>query len=506
MKDYSKLLASLPPDQRLALLDLIKNQGKKDEKARFNLENILFSKQLEVFNNSNAKNVIVCSRRSGKSYFVASLLLHTAMVIPEDSLFYIGLTKAAARRVIWGILTKMIRDYSLDCKVNDHLLTITFPNYTTISVEGAKDASTIERLRGVKSSLAVVDEAQGIPVGLGVTLVQDVVIPFLSDNAGKLFLTGTPDALCQSVLYKAWKGEEKGWKGFKPFHWNVTDNEKFPRFLNGVSTPEGYLQEVMEATGYTIDSPTFQREYLGLFVKDEGSLVYNFDYKRDVCEDLPNGEWYYILSGDTGFKDSDAIIVVAFNYSSPTAYVVDEFTKDGLGVDEFITLYMEFYEKYNPISSVIDYGGGGLKVIESINQRYHINTKACKKWTPKAIGAAVVSAEFQGRRLKVLTKCESLISQLESITWVTKTNRDGVIQRVIPDGSQVRDAHGTVVSDDCADALLYAMNEVRNYLSIEEPILSEEESLRRMLDGHKKSILERAKKAEEERQKQRTFY
>lgn len=506
MKDYTKLLESLPPQQRLALIEAIRNQGKAAERNRFNLEDILFTKQLEVLHSYEDKNVIVCSRRGGKSYFVAALLLHTAMTTAEDSLFYLGINKTAARRVIWGILTKLIRDYNLDCKVNDHTLTITFPNHTTITVEGAKDASTIERLRGVKSSLAIIDEAQSIPVGLGITLVQDVVLPFLSDNAGKLFLTGTPDPLCQSVLYKAWKGEEKGWKGFKPFHWNVTHNEKFPRFLSGKSTPEGYLKEVMEATGYTEDSPTFQREYLGLYVKDEGSLVYNFDYQRDTCESTPNGEWYYVLSGDTGFKDSDAIIVVAFSYSSPVAFVVDEFTKDGLSVDEFITVYMEFYEKYNPISSVIDYGGGGLKVIESINQRYHINTKACKKWNPKTIGAAVISTEFQARRLKVLRKCETTISQLESITWVNKTDRDGVVKRIIPDGYQVRDAHGEVISDDCVDALLYAMNEVRNFLAIEEPELSEDDKLDKMLKDHKRSLIESARRKEQDTNKPRTFY
>jgi hypothetical protein len=510
MSSLASILANLPPKERLALLDMMKNKELAEGRDRFDLNKILFDKQLQVVEGAQEKNVVVCSRRGGKSYFIATLMIHLCLtyperfktdkngnpvknvVVPENYVVYIGLNKSSARRVIWGTLMQLIRTYNVDCKPNEHELTISFPQqHIKIIVEGAKDAATIERLRGIHAIAAFVDEAQSLPIGLATDLVQSVVLPFLTDYDGKLYLLGTPDPLGLSVLRMAWDGTKSGWFGYSKFHWCVTDNIMFPRFLQGKSTPETYLQEVMEKSGFTVDSPQFIREYLGKFADDTDSLVYGFDYNRDTLLQLPPHihNWVYIISGDVGFSDSDAIIVIAFSYSYPTAFIVDEFSKSGLSADEFVLIYKEFCDKYNPIRSVIDYGGGGLKIIETINQRYGINVKPCKKWSPKTIGAAVLSSEFRSQRLKVLTSCDTTISQLESITWQTKVDRNGAMTRYIPDGKQVRDAHGAIISDDCADSLLYGLSELRNYLAVEDEFLTPEQQQRKQLEEHRKKIV-----------------
>lgn len=503
-KELAKLISTLPPDKRLAFLEALKSQKKKEESIRFDLDDILFDKQIEVFNKASDKNVVVCSRRAGKSFFVATLLIYQAMRIPDNNFLYIGLSKTAARRVIWSTITRLITDYGVDAHVDNHQLQIRFPNRSVIYIEGAKDAATIERLRGLFCQTVVLDESQAFPIGLATSLVQDVLLPSLSDYDGQLFLTGTPDPLLQSVLYRAWEGTQKGWIGFKRFGWNVTDNKKFPRFVSGKSTPETYLQEIMDKTGYTADSPTFRREYLGEFVKSEGSLVYEFNYDRNTVEDLPSGvQWLYVMSGDVGFRDSDAIVVVAFSYFHPVAYVVEEFSKSGLSADEFVIVYKDLYDKYKPISNVIDFAGGGLKIIETLNQRFKMHCKPCKKFNPKSIGAAVLSNEFISKRLMVLKSCDTLISQLESITWISKTDRDGNVKQIIPDGFQVRDAFGEVVSDDCADSLLYALNELRNYNAVE---LTEDTSVEAEVKKHKEALLRRVKERKERENSNDNFF
>ena len=431
----------------------------------------------------------------GKTYFIAVKLLLTAMINPRSVSLYVGLTKGAAKRVIWDTIVNLVEDYGLPCKYNNHTLEVEFDNRSKVYIDGAKDANSVERMRGMALHLAILDEAQGFPVAFACSLVAEILQPSLRDHNGELILAGTPDPICKSVLYLAWKGETP-FKNYEKFHWNVTHNSKFPRFVSGLSTPETYLQEICDDTGYKMTDPGFRREYLGEFVEDKGALVYGFEAGRDLAESLPPGhEWKYVVSCDIGSKDADAIVAAAFSPTHPIAYVVECFSKSGQDVTTLCQQIKDFNARYKPIVILMDYAGGGAKVIDELNSRYSLAVRPAEKYNPKASGALLVQDEFRKGTLKIIDnpENEALISQLENITWIRKKDRNGNDVRVIPDGRQVTDSQGQVVSDDAADSFLYLFRYLRNYAAITPSHLSPAEQQALMLKQHKQHILNKPK-------------
>jgi hypothetical protein len=492
---YKNLLRKLDTnEERTALLDMLALKSQKDAQKRFDMSAVLFDKQLEVWKSTALNKVLVCSRRSGKSTFIAADMLYTALHNPGVDQLYVGLTKGHAKKTISKAFLDMIKEYELPCKMNNNTLEIRFKNGSTIYLEGAKDQAAIERFRGMKLFKAVLDEAQSFPPSLAMTLVSEIIAPALGDLCGSFIIAGTPDPLCQSVLFKA-SMKAKPFHNFECFRWNITHNTKFPAFVSGKKTPETYLEDVRERTGYKETDPSYRREYLGEFVESLDDLVYGFDPKRDLVKDepLPTGKWHYIISGDVGFCDADGITVVAFSYEHPTAYVVESYSKSGQDVTAFADKIKELRDKYNPMRIVIDPGGGGVKVVAELNNRYRINAHVAEKYSPKIAGCALVSSEFRRGKLKIIDNQDNevLVSQLSSITYRTRTNRYGDVERYVPDGNQVVGTEG-VIGDDVADSFLYAFRQLKNYWYEEADQFSPIEEQRRALQAHKEACIRKS--------------
>jgi hypothetical protein len=301
--------------------------------------------------------------------------------------------------------------------------------------------------------------------------------------------------LCNSVLYKAWSGD-KPFGGFTKFSWDVRDNTKFPRFDK--ISPEEYLDWVCSSSGMTRDDPKFKREYLGLWAKEEGGLVYGFNPKTDYVNCVPPEvtDWRYIISCDAGFIDSDAIIVCAYSPSHDKAYVVDAYTDDKQSVSSFIEAIINFKSKYYPSHVIVDSGSGGLKIVAELNERYKINATAALKYNPKSIGAAIVASEFKLSRLKLVynEEVEEVGLQLSNIFWRTRISSQGVEERFIPDGKTVKGQGNQIIGDDLADCLLYAVKYLKTYnYKAPDAELTPQERVLNMIQNHKAQLAKRYK-------------
>jgi hypothetical protein len=246
----------------------------------------------------------------------------------------------------------------------------------------------------------------------------------------------------------------------------------------------------------TRDDPKFKREYLGLWAKEEGGLVYGFNPKTDYVNCVPPEvtDWRYIISCDAGFIDSDAIIVCAYSPSHDKAYVVDDYTDDKQSITSFIDAIMAFKSKYAPSHVIIDSGGGGLKIVAELNERYKINATPALKYNPKALGCAIVAAEFKLGRLKLVLNeaVEEYGMQLSSIFWRTRIGSNGVEERYVPDGRQVKGQGNKTLGDDLCDCGLYAIKYLKtfNYRPPDADLTPEERVLN-MIENHKAQLVKR---------------
>lgn len=475
--DLSRILASLPPADRIAFANLMKERGREAAIERFDLKDALFDKQVEVIEHPSRRKVVVASRRSGKSYMIMAYMLDVGLKFPNSRVVYVGLSIKSAKGILEEAMSVLSQTYKLPCEYKQHIGEIHFANGSKIMLAGCQDRAQIELLRGFKFRLAVADEIQSAP--LGEYLIDEILKPALRDLSGTLVVSGTPDPLGTSALFKAWHGE-KPFMDFQKFSWNTINNPKFPAFVNGDMSPETYLDVIKAETGYTDTSPAFIREYLGKFCNSVDDLAYGFDPDKHSVSEIPSGhEWMYVLGIDCGYRDSDAIVCIAFSYTCKTAYIVESYTK----AEQDITAFMEaiglFYEKYNHPKTVMDYGGGGLKIIAEIRSRYKIPAVGAEKYNPKISGAQLVAADFRTERLKVVDNPSNtaLMTQLATIITEQKKSRNGVMVTRVRDGG-----------DDLCDAMLYAFKFVRHYFATERINLTPDERVKMIIEDHKKQL------------------
>ena len=149
----------------------------------------------------------------------------------------------------------MRNDYSIKLKLVSRAggMMVEHPNGSSLWLSGCDDRSEIDKFRGQPFKRALIDEAQKYGPWLR-ELITESIDPGLADLQGTLALSGTPSPTPIGYFYEVTTG---GVKGYAPaHHWTVLDNPYMPH-------ARAYLEEQRELNGWTEDSPTYRREWLG---------------------------------------------------------------------------------------------------------------------------------------------------------------------------------------------------------------------------------------------------
>lgn len=340
---------------------------------QFVLENILFDKQLAFVQDPASFKVAVCSRRSGKTVACAAHLIHTAMFTPDSVNLYITLSSISGKRIIWREFKKLLKKFNVKASLNEIDLSISFGNGAMIYVVGAKDASEIEKFRGLAIKLCYIDECQSFREYIQ-DLIDDVIGPALMDYDGSLVLIGTPGPVPTGFFYDTWITGD-----WSRHHWTFWDNPFIP--ITAKKTHQEVFDKEMKRRGLTdINTPSVQREWYGKWVLDSDSLILHYEENKNDFNTLPDGhKWNYILGIDVGFKDSDALAVLAWAETDPTTYLVDEVITAKQGITELVQQVQALSKKYDIHKMVMDMGGLGKKIGEEMSRRYLLPVEAADK-------------------------------------------------------------------------------------------------------------------------------
>ena len=204
-------------------------------------------------------------------------------------------------------------------------------------------------------------------------LVEDVLSWAMKDVSGTLCLTGTPGPIPAGYFYEmstkknAKVGQHK---------WTLLQNPWIKK-KSGMD-PEDILAEERARKGITESDPTYRREALGEWVKDDNALVFRFDPKKNIVSQFPT-DLVYIFGVDIGFNDADAISVIGYNYSSNNVYLVEEVVQDKQDITTLVGKIKDLQAFYKPIKIVMDAGALGKKIQEEIRNRHGINAEAADK-------------------------------------------------------------------------------------------------------------------------------
>jgi hypothetical protein len=416
----------------------------------FVIEDFCFDEQIKFIRDKSKFKTAVCSRRAGKTVSCAADLLNTAINNDHINVLYITLNRLSAKRIIWKDILKINKEYKLEGKVNESELTVTFPNGSMLYVSGAKDATEIEKFRGMALKKVYIDESQSFRPYLQ-NLIDDVLVPALFDHDGQLILIGTPGPFCGGIFYESCHNPNWG-----NHAWTMFSNPYLEK-LSG-KKPEVIAEEDRARRGIGKDHPSYQREILGRWVEDLDALVFKYNSAQNNFDLLPadsDKHMEYIIGIDIGYEDSDAIAVLGYHTKLKKSYVVEEHVKNKQNISQLMEKVIELKDKYNPVKMVMDAGALGKKIQEEIRFRYNLSIDAADKHR-KYEFIELLNDDL--RTAKLFAKAHSYFAEdCKLVQW----DKDNILKPKI----------STSYHSDITDAVLYAWRECKHYMSERDKLI-----------------------------------
>lgn len=477
----------------------------------------LFGEQYRFFADPAKKKTALCGRRSGKTEAVAAWLLDGAEDDPRGMSVYIALSRNNCRQIMWRTMEDLKARYDLDLTFReiDNQLYVFTSNGHRIWLAGCKDSREIDKFRGNKYRRVVIDEGASYG-GYLKQLVEDALEPALLDLNGELAIIGTPGIVPSGYFFEITSegtgpGSEKAWP---TYHWTCESNpyiqlrdlpeearaEELARansdrtYINERSV--AYLEKKLEDSGWPADHPTYLREWKGLWVRDEGALVYKVEDKNLYTSRHPLGipagtegdKWRFAIGSDVGYEDDTAFVVGAYRKGHPEIYLVHAESHGHLIPSAVAARLEVLQKKYKAYEIVMDTGGIGKGYAEECIQRYGIFVEAAQK-TRKRAFIEVFRGELSSGNIKInASGCRGLLEDYQRLVW-NETQSD--VDDRFPDHRP--------------DAALYLVRKLIPYYRPElvHAELSETEKAQQKHNEHRLATMRRAMSAKRRRMRDR---
>ncbi len=416
-----------------------------------------FAAQTAFISDPAKLKVVLCTRRSGKSYGAGLYLYQQAYETPGASCLYIALTRDSAKKIMWKDVLKPInRRLGLGARFNETELTATLPNGSVICVLGV-DSSEEEKqkLLGQKYALVVIDEAASFSIDLQ-ELVYGVLKPAVTDYRGTICMIGMPGNLKKGLFFELTSGQDPGvpgtWSkmGWSGHRWSALDNPYIR---------ENWLQEIADlkaANPRIEETPLFQQHYLGRWVIDDSRLVYRYAVGRnDFDGELPRhngGQWHYVLGVDLGYVDPTAFSLCAYHDHDKTLYVLEAEKHAHLDITQVAERIRGYQVKYEIDRIIID--NSNKQAVEEMRRRHDLALQPADK-TGKSDFIEIMNGEFIQGRIKLNPQtCSALADEYALLVWDERSAK--------------REEHPNC-ANHLTDATLYAWRYCYAYLS-EAPV------------------------------------
>lgn len=436
--------------------------------------------------------------RNGKTFAVRARLFRGALSMRNFFGLYIGLTRVKAEQEMWngssGIINICEKLGLKDpiVKFDRQKLIFTVPSMgSTILLGGADDMKAIESYRGGPGYNEVwIDEAKSHPRDLLKELIDEILVPRINARFGVLGLCGTPGNILDTLFYEITHhgsemsipfGEENPITDLKwsMHRWNLSMNTSPVPGTDMKLWDLALLEK--KSKEWTDQTPTWMREYLGLWAADSTDFCYRFKpYTDDGAEwnlwtpqptgdnpfglprvaKLPTGDaaikWKFAIGIDLGSVDPCAIEVFAFAAETRRIYHVHEWYRQTLDVDVLAEALVgaikltQHYADY-PIAIVGDTAHMGATILEQIRTKTGHRVEPAVK-ADKFGFVALTNDDLVDGRLKVKRGSE-LAAQMAVLQWDESGKRENKAQR-----------------NDACDASIYARGAITRYINHSEPL------------------------------------
>lgn len=364
-----------------------------------------------------------CSRRAGKSTGLGKRFFKTMQRHPKAKCFYLALTRDSAKEIMWPVLQELNDTYKLNCEFVESKLLIKHPNGSKLQLYGADMKNFVKRLRGQKSPGIGLDEAQDFGTHLQ-SLLDDILTPMLVDyEDGWLAITGTPGPVPQGYFFDVTQNHRFG---YSHHEWTLLENPYLP-------DPAAFIGDLKIKREWEDNHPTLLREWQNKWVLDAEALWIQYHASKNDYAELPplpaNKKYNYILGVDWGFKDSDALAVLAYSDESAVTYLVEELVTPKQGLTELTNQIQGIRKKYEISKIIMDEGGGGKKMAEEMRRQHAIPVEPADKVRKQETVEFLNDALRTGRLMAKESSRFAQDSYLVQIDWEKSTPNKIVIKK-----------------------------------------------------------------------------
>jgi hypothetical protein len=423
------------------------------EKAALLLQRT-FPAQRGFIEDPSDRKAALCPRQCGKSFAVLVYALYVGLRRPGANVVVLARVRRQVKGTYWADLQQFCRDFELGARFNKQELTCTLPNGSVILLSGADTAEEIDKHRGQRYDLIIIDEGKSYSAELMSEMIREVLEPALLAKRGTLAIIGTPGAIlagpfweittCQKngegqFLSRPWaRRADDDWRGVRApwslHRWTQQDNTFCPWIW------EGSLR-IKEAHGYADDDPAWLREYLGVWVPDENLLVYayskaltgphseslTFRPDPETTWGLPPGhEWRFVLGMDLGYHDDTSFVVGAWSDTYPALIYIHAEKHPYLKIEDIAERCKELEVMFGSFDArVADTGGLGRTIVESLSATYGVAFEAARK-SDKADHIKLLNSDILSGRVQVPAG-SVLVEEWRTAQW-----EDAMKRRVDP--------------------------------------------------------------------------
>lgn len=395
----------------------------------------LTTRQRAAISGSRRFRCWLAGRRAGKSYAAAVWLLGGK---PGQTSAYCARTLKSAKAIILGTFAELNARFKLGLVIRISTGTVVEPNGHTIQLYGLRDATQADLLRGQKFRRVVIDEIGAFDDELLQYSIESVIQPTLVDMRGELVACGTPGPIPKGYAYDLTgnPGLSDPVVGRWPsWHWTFRDNPHVPR--------EDVLTEALEVNGWTEGSPTFLREYEGIWCEDADAIVYR--YRGERWAPMPGpGKTVLALDFGGGEKSNDCTTWTVWRQpynQRPHVFCVEAIAKDEIELPEVASITRNLREKWSVNKIVADEGALGKAIAKALRSQYRLPIEAAIKQDKKGriLGAR---GRLDAGTLHLCEGAKPLYDEWLSLCW----NED-------------RQDHHERQVDDLSDSALYGLEE-----------------------------------------------
>lgn len=412
--------------QRAALKELLRREEvlanqkvaskptEADQQKAQELLAAMFRQQREFFfylDPKQRRRVARCTRRAGKTTGAAIKILITLLLNPRSVSLYVAKTTTVIRDTIWPELRRLVAEFDLPFEFNETNLRMAHKRSSGRAIfRGASDTAQIEKLRGLKLMLAILDESGTFGAEME-KLVVSVIGPGLRDQGGELLLIGTPGYFPEGLFYEASEGLRKNWVRMR---WTLQDNP----FLSDEAKD---YKTILEEEGLTEQDPIFIREWKGEYCLNTNVQMFQYDPAINSYIGPPPDGLVWYLGVDFGWTDANAIVALGFSLFHPEVYIQESWDDAKQTSGQVAVVLQKFIDTYKPKRIIGDTYGLGAQTAGELWADHRIYVEQAEKHE-KLKHIEFVNSAFRRGHIKV-SRSTGLHVELPRVLWnEQKTN------------------------------------------------------------------------------------